>query len=78
MQNYSKCMIYIFKILKHKCYFMGRNPNYGKGMYLKKILILRGKNISCEKCIFIKKKVLMFCVKRYRKSINMLRKKFMS
>lgn len=27
---------------------------------------------------FYKKKVLMFCVKRYRKSINMLRKKFMS
>lgn len=78
MQNYSKCMIYIFKILKQVLFHGEKSKLWKRYVFKKKILILRGKNISCEKCIFIKKKVLMFCVKRYRKSINMLRKKFMS
>lgn len=56
MQNYSKCMIYIFKILKHKCYFMGRNPNYGKGMYLKKKINIKRKKYILWKMYFYKKK----------------------
>lgn len=56
MQNYSKCMIYIFKILKHKCYFMGRNPNYGKGMYLKKKFNIKRKKYILWKMYFYKKK----------------------
>lgn len=56
MQNYSKCMIYIFKILKHKCYFMGRNPNYGKGMYLKKNFNIKRKKYILWKMYFYKKK----------------------
>lgn len=56
MQNCSKCMIYIFKILKHKCYFMGRNPNYGKGMYLKKKFNIKRKKYILWKMYFYKKK----------------------